>query len=199
MSSPLSAFSLSSVAIREEELDGNHLVLEGELVCNEETISIHTLIDTGASGFAFINEDFVRRHDIKTQTLKNPRRLEVIDGRPIQSGTITQIAHLELIINGHKEKAPFFVTKLGHYPIVLGIPWMQYHDVAIRFSSNTVTFDSPRCKRQCLLKHHEQEPTTITGTKSSVHMIGAAAFIRTSKKPGTTTAALSLHEIQNAF
>ena len=35
-----------------------------------------------------------------------------------------------------------FVTKLGHYPIVLGIPWMELHDVAIRFSSRSLTFGS---------------------------------------------------------
>jgi transposase InsO family protein len=188
---------LSSVSVREEELDGNHLVLSGQLVVEDNTISVKTLIDTGASGFAFIDEDFTRRHNIKTLTLKNPRHLEVIDGRPIQSGAITQIAHLELKINGHVEKSPFFVTKLGHYPIVLGIPWMQYHDVAIRFSSNTVTFDSPRCKKSCL---PSPAPAVTTGlTPPSIHIIGAAAFLRNSKKPGTTTAALSLYEIKNAL
>jgi hypothetical protein len=35
-----------------------------------------------------------------------------------------------------------FVTKLGHYPIVLGIPWLKEHNVAIRFASNLVTFVS---------------------------------------------------------
>jgi hypothetical protein len=33
-----------------------------------------------------------------------------------------------------------FVTKLGYYPIVLGIPWLKEHNVAIRFASNLVTF-----------------------------------------------------------
>jgi hypothetical protein len=145
--SPLSAFSLSSVSISEEELDRNHLVLSGTLLYNDNTISVNTLIDTGASEFAFIDKEFIFRHNIANFALKTPRYLEVIDGRPIQSGTIIQIAHLNLKINGHKEKSPFFVTKLVHYPIVLGIPCMQYHDVAIRFSSNTVTFDSPPCKK----------------------------------------------------
>jgi hypothetical protein len=59
--SPLSVFSLSSVLVKEEELDGNHLVLSGQLVAEDNTISVKTLIDTGASGFAFIDEDFTRR------------------------------------------------------------------------------------------------------------------------------------------
>jgi hypothetical protein len=119
---PLSVFSLSSVSISDEQLNQNHLVLLGTLSQNDNTISVNTLIDPCASGFAFIDEAFVRRHTIATFALKTPCHLEVINGRPIQSGTITQVAHLNLEINGHKEKLPFFVTKLGHYPIVLGIP-----------------------------------------------------------------------------
>jgi len=42
-----------------------------------------------------------------------------------------------------------FVTKLGHYTIVLGILWLKLHDVAIRFSSCTLTFGSQYCASHC--------------------------------------------------
>jgi len=42
-----------------------------------------------------------------------------------------------------------FVTKLVHYPIVLGIPWMELHNVAIRFSSRTLTFGSEYYTAHC--------------------------------------------------
>jgi len=42
-----------------------------------------------------------------------------------------------------------FVTKLGHYPIVLGIPWMELHNVAIKFSCRSLTFDSQYCIANC--------------------------------------------------
>jgi hypothetical protein len=71
--SPLSVFSMSSVSVKEEELDGNHLVLSGQLVAEGNIISVKTLIDTEASGFAYIDEDFTRRHKLKTYTLKNPQ------------------------------------------------------------------------------------------------------------------------------
>jgi len=38
-----------------------------------------------------------------------------------------------------------FIRKLGHYPVVLGIPWSQLHDVAVRFASNMTTFGSQYC------------------------------------------------------
>jgi hypothetical protein len=50
-----------------------------------------------------------------------------------------------------------FVTKLGHYSLVLGIPWMRKHDVTIRFASDTVIFDSPSCLG------HRQDPVVVKG------------------------------------
>jgi len=38
-----------------------------------------------------------------------------------------------------------FITKLGHYPLVLGLPWLRCHDINIQFATNTLTFDSDFC------------------------------------------------------
>jgi len=42
-----------------------------------------------------------------------------------------------------------FITRLGQYPIVIGIPWLRLHDVAVRFASNMVTFGSQCCTTHC--------------------------------------------------
>jgi len=42
-----------------------------------------------------------------------------------------------------------FLTKPGHYRIVLGMPWLRLHDGAVRFPSNTVTFRSQYCITHC--------------------------------------------------
>jgi hypothetical protein len=47
------------------------------------------------------------------------KQVEVIDGRPIKSGDITHIAKVGMKIWNHGEQLSVFVTKLGHYPIVL--------------------------------------------------------------------------------
>ena len=67
---------------------------------------------------------------------------------------------LGMSIAGHKEKIPLFVTKLGHYSIVLGLPWLRRHHVNIHFSRNTVMFDSDYC-----LQHYCENgnATSITG------------------------------------
>jgi hypothetical protein len=130
-------------------MEGKHLVISCNIAFGDKTVASHALIDCGATGVAFVDEDFARHHQLPLTPLKHPRALEVIDGRPISSGDITHTVDVTLSILDHHERIPMFVTKLGHYPIVLGIPWMELHDVAIRFSSRTLTFGSQYCTANC--------------------------------------------------
>jgi len=61
-------------------------------------------------------------------------------------------------IRGHEEPLPMFVTKLGHYPIVLRITCLRLHDVGVRFASNTITFGSQYCIMYC-----HDAPVTVQG------------------------------------
>jgi hypothetical protein len=119
-------------------MESKYLVVKCSLKIEGKVIVTHALIDCGATGMAFIDKDFIRHHQLTEQESKESRELEVIDGRPIESGTITTMAKLNLGIQGHQEQLPAFVTKLGHYPIVLGLPWLQLHDVTIRFQKKTI-------------------------------------------------------------
>ena len=105
-------------------LEGSHFILNCTIIDSYQKRTTHALVDCGASGFSFIDNEFVRQHKPPLFKLSEPRRLEVIDGRPIDSGDITHISKISLNIRGHTEYLSAFVTKLGHYPIVLGIPWL---------------------------------------------------------------------------
>ena len=65
----------------------------------------YTLLDTGASAFAFVDSQFIKRHQLPLTKLRHPRTLTVVDGRPIASGSITHCSTLALDINMHHEKA----------------------------------------------------------------------------------------------
>ena len=129
---------------------GEHLVVEGSLRVDKRVIPTRALIDCGATGTAFVDEAFVRLHALPVSDLYPHQELEVIDGRPISSGPITQTAMAELTIENHREPLRMFVTNLGHYPLVLGLPWLRAHDVNIRFAANTITFESSTCHSNCL-------------------------------------------------
>ena len=118
--------------MEDRELDGDHLVVACQLARDSSSaISLHALIDNGATGLAFMDEDFASCHQFPLIPLKKPRTLEVIDGRPIASGMITHLLHAKLQIRHHVEVTFFFITRIGHYLLVLGIPWLRHHDVNI--------------------------------------------------------------------
>jgi hypothetical protein len=117
--------------IDEGSMDGKHLVVTCSLSDRENKIPTKSPIDCGATGFSFIDENFVRQHNLPMFKLRVPHTLEVIDGRPISSGEITHIVKVGFTIGQHHETLPAFVTTLGHYPLVLGIPWLRHHDVSI--------------------------------------------------------------------
>jgi hypothetical protein len=154
----ISRLSVSKMEVLEGSMEGEHLVITCILTVNNQEIPTHALIDCGATGIAFVDQDIVRQHQIPLQELKEKTQLEVINGRPIESGDITHIAKVGINIQDHKEQLPMLVTKLGHYPIVLGIPWLWLHNVAVHFASNTVTFDSQYC-----ITHCHDAPVTVQG------------------------------------
>ena len=92
--------------------------------------------------------------------MKKPRILELAHGRPVSSGKLTHLARLNLDVASHSEPANLLVTSLGHYPIVLGIKWLQIHDVSIRWAMNSLTFNSPHCRQHCL---DNSESNTVMG------------------------------------
>jgi len=67
----------------------------------ENSIQAPSLIDTGVTGFAFIDENFACRHHFHTYKLQVPQDLEVIDRRPIESGQITHITKISCQIGHH--------------------------------------------------------------------------------------------------
>ncbi|KAH0604494.1 uncharacterized protein H6S33_006871, partial [Morchella sextelata] len=153
---------ISAAAVSEDKMSEDSLVVTCSVSQNLDSfIPTYALIDTGASGYAFIDESFVRHNNLTMTRLKVPRQVDVMDGRPIESGTITHIVNVSLDIHGHRETASCFVTKLGHYPIVMGIPWMRRHDVTIRPKKNLLVFDSQSCCQHC----------SLSGTTVTVHGI----------------------------
>ena len=131
-------------------------------ITGRETFSYNLHIDCAESTNTHTCADRLRscRHSIygsklcsqssnTTLGVKERRQVQGIDGRPNESGDILHIAKVVMLNQDHKEQLPMFVTKLGHYPIILLIPCLRFHDVAVRFASNTVTSGSEYCGPHC--------------------------------------------------
>ena len=92
--------------------------------------------------------------------LCQPCIVTVISGRVTSSGVMTQFVRVPLVIDNHIETTNMFVTKLGHYPVILGISWLQLHDPHIHWKANTLTFNLTHCLSHCLTA---SKSTTVYG------------------------------------
>jgi hypothetical protein len=165
------------------------------------------MVDSGATGKGFIDESFAHSHKLTLFKLRNPRRLNVVDGRPSSAGDITYVVKLDMEIKGHKEKMLFYVTKLGKYDVILGKPWLSDHYPKVDWSANIVTFNSDHCRKHCMEKGQYQltvpgapslsisTATTILPRPSIPRRVGAAAFHLLAEKHDVDVFSLSLYEI----
>jgi hypothetical protein len=123
-----------------------------------------------------MNEAFACQYNFPRYQLKNPKTVEVIDGRPISSGDITEYVEVQCTIGDHHETLTAYLTSLGHYPLILGIPSLKRHDVTINFAKNDIQFSSPGC-----LPHHAMvTPILIKGLtpeqRNKICAISATTF-----------------------
>ena len=187
-------------------MESKHLVVKCSLKIGDRLIDTHALIDCGATGIAFVDKDFVRHYQLEEKELRESRELEVIDGRPIESGTITTMAKLNIGIRLHQEQLPAFVTKLEHYPIVLGLSWLQLHDVTVKFQSRRIGFESSYCQQHC--QHHSSiwvwgnhMETTAHPEKPKLDIctVAASPFMRRIKNEKLKVYTVTLYEINKAL
>lgn len=79
----LAVFSISdflvSTIVVENEVDVENQVIKCNLTGNTQTIHIHALVNTRVSGYAFIEETFLRQYHLPFSFLKTPQALEVMD------------------------------------------------------------------------------------------------------------------------
>ena len=106
-------------------------------------------MDYSTTGYLFVDEEFAYNHEFPLYKLKKPCCFKVIDGKPIESSLITHMTKLHMVIASHSRLILLFVTKSGYYPIVLGLIWLYYHNVNIRFPRNMVILNLEYCLNYC--------------------------------------------------
>ena len=163
------------------------MVVECILRRFQARIKALVLIDSGASGYSFIDKEFAQLHDLPLHSLKYPRILRGFDGRAALTGSITHVAEVTMDLHGHVEKLFMYVTGLRHHPIVLGHPWLRRHGAIAHFSNNTLSLSSPFCLAHCCpspVKVHattNEEETFLTPAES--HEVWKAEGLEVTPEP----------------
>ena len=117
-------------------------------------IKVKALVDTGATGYAYIDQDFVQKHNLIKKPLTEPINLRIFNGQIAVENTIQEETKIDLAIEGTSEgiivkhydyKLQSMITKLRTYPLVLGIGWLRKHEPGIAWRTNKLEFISAYC------------------------------------------------------
>ncbi|RYF06361.1 MAG: hypothetical protein EOO77_27005, partial [Oxalobacteraceae bacterium] len=124
--------------------------------CSAETYS---LLDTGCEGYAFMDHAWAKEHRLPIHTLRRPFKLYGFADESEDAWTIRHYTRCDLKTGDHMEKGvPLFLTRLAHYPIVLGTPWLEKHNPTTDWAGSTIVFQSDYCRAHCNMP---SRPSTI--------------------------------------
>jgi predicted aspartyl protease len=94
------------------------------------------LLDTGASGTAFIQRQFCKDESIKIKSAKIGTTVILGDGYRLTS---TEVTEMTIRIGHFKSKVQCLVLdNLADYPLILGCPWLSHYVAEISFSRKQV-------------------------------------------------------------
>lgn len=72
--------------------------------------------------------------------------VETINGQPLRSGSVVAATKpLWMWIGLHVEELKFYMVAAPHFLLMLGLEWLQAHDLQILWSMGVVDFTSPKC------------------------------------------------------
>jgi hypothetical protein len=105
-----------------------------------------TLIDSGTMG-NFIHEDLVQQLGLVRQP-HTP--LPLLDVKGIRIGELRHQVTITLCIGAHAEKLTLDVAPIGQHQIILGLPWLEAHDLDVTWSTGRIRFGSHYCNENCM-------------------------------------------------
>ena len=109
------------------------LLTDGTVASDSSNLHLKFFIDTGTTGYAFINKGLADQVCEKLQIahvrLNWPKSVEEYDDQ-VASKSITHIIYSTLTVEDHKKlTVSMFITCLEHQGTILGSPWMTHHGV----------------------------------------------------------------------
>jgi len=104
------------------------------------------LIDSGARG-VFMNEEWAQSQGLPITN--RPFVLPIKGANSRTMGMSTKQTRVTLRVGVYTKDITFDLAQLGHN-VILGLPWLKFHNPHIDWETERITFVSPRCLTQCL-------------------------------------------------
>jgi len=127
-----------------------------------EGITVKKLLDSGATGM-FMDREMARRHSFKITKLERPLKVKNVDRTENSRENIIHQVEVNVFYKNHVEKMRMDVCNLGKTEVILGIPWLQVHNLEINWETGEVkmTRCPPLCGRNLVVKEDIEQRKKI--------------------------------------
>lgn len=122
-----------------------------------------TLLDTGASGSAFVSSSFAHRLSLPMFELPKPIRLRNFQGQLVES--MNRASRFPITIGKSKETVTAFVLKNIKHDLVLGLPWFEKYNPKVDWGRRTLEFHHHPTKIPYYNSRTEASDTTVISRK----------------------------------
>jgi len=94
-----------------------------------------------------MSEEFVRKHKFKRTKLERLVYVRNVDGMLNYAGPIVDTVEVEIFFKGHKERMSIDVIGGQKWSVILGMPWLGYHNPEIDWKIGEIKMI--RCPDEC--------------------------------------------------
>jgi hypothetical protein len=105
------------------------------------------MLDSG-SARNFISPRSADAFGLKRQPRDTPLSVTHFQGKTV--GVVTEQVTCTMRKGTHVEQITLNVVPLGKHAIIIGMPWLQVHNLHLDWVSRKVTFSSEYCKENCM-------------------------------------------------
>ena len=120
--------------------------IELERVNTQEGITVEVLLNSGATGLVMSSE-FARKQEFKLKKLKRLIYIRNVNGTLNKEGPIESTVEVNIYYQGHQERMEINVIGGQKWSIILGMPWLAYHNPEIDWKMGEVKM--MRCPEEC--------------------------------------------------
>ena len=112
-----------------------------------EAVQVKVMLDSGSAG-NFISPEVVQRCGLNTQPQETPLSVTHVQGGKV--GLVTEQVRCQMHKGNHLEYITFDVVPLGKHAIIIGMPWLQVHNLHMDWEKHKVSFKSEFCMENCI-------------------------------------------------
>jgi len=117
-----------------------------EKIDTQEGITIEALLDSGATRLVMSSE-FARKQWFKLKKLERPMNVRNVDGLLNKERSIEHTVEVNIYFKRHSEKMEIDVIGGQKWMVILGMPWLAYHNPEIDWRMGQVKMT--RCLEEC--------------------------------------------------